>query len=283
VPLPELGDCPDGQYYDEESGECKVKVTDVYFVNGVWNSAKDAEHSAELLNIAYREKLGDSYKNEVFLFDYAYNYSEGLINDMLEVIAQKVQESGDPDILDITPFEILLTILSSGNAIGNIVLEQIAEEIAVMIAKHDEASNLSEMLARFNGSLSEGRRVILVAHSQGNLFATQAMELYNLTDLKDSIGMIGVASPASHLAANSHSSYWTAHDDRVINALRLFSNNVLLSNIDNDPGGIIFDGRGMSNHNFKIGYFTDNLSSYAKIEQDFFDLANYLKFPKEKK
>ena len=111
--------------------------------------------------------------------------------------------------------------------------------------------------------LKESKRVMIIAHSQGNLFADRV-----LTDIKrshpeykNSIGIVSVATPAAGTPHNND--YVTAHDDLIIKALSLI-NTVLRSNINNDPG--LIDRRDVSNHYFLESYYDPTLPSYFEIK-----------------
>jgi alpha-tubulin suppressor-like RCC1 family protein len=295
VPLPTLEyECPVGEYFNEESMECKLKVTSIYYVNGILNTRADAEHGKRLLQDAYIFAAEKLHENEVFLFEVAYNYSEGVVIDLCEVIAQKTQElkeDGTIDELESTAFELLLAALIDSrikikavqHLSGDIaqLLEKLVQDAIVMALADSEASNLNEMLDMFNGDISEGWRVILIAHSQGNLFATEAMETFEGKKTAKSIGMVGVASAAGHLVGNS--TYWTTYADNVILGLRLFSNNILPSNVDNAEGLLDYLIELVTvNHSFEFGYFLPELKSREMIDRDFQSLTYSLEFPKEK-
>jgi hypothetical protein len=122
-----------------------------------------------------------------------------------------------------------------------------------------EKFNSSALIVQLGEKLKEGGRSVIIAHSQGNLFGNKTYSAL-IKEYPDQVGMIGVASPAGWEGGKNYY-YVTAHDDVVINLLRLanvltlklFVGNVLPSNTDNDvPCGHY--ARGFFNHSFHDGY-----------------------------
>ncbi|MCI5224336.1 MAG: hypothetical protein D3924_17125 [Candidatus Electrothrix sp. AR4] len=143
----------------------------------------------------------------------------------------------------------------------------------------------------YHDDLKAGRRVIVVAHSQGNLFANSVVGTVIAEDpdrFENSIGVVGVASPAGYLLKQNND-YVTADDDRVIDALRV-THYVLPSNINNDPG-VWNDYRDWPlNHGFTTSYLASELESdytlgdrtlrsRAVIDRMFLDLLAKLEYP----
>jgi hypothetical protein len=281
VPLPRL--CPEGQRLDEDTGTCEASLaTAIYFVNGVWNTEKDATKSRDLLYESYKDYLekDEINKKQLFKFELGYNYSYGLISDLLEVIAQKQRENNYR--LNLTPYDIFIFHISPINhildgiadAADAMVQLQITDYFAQVVDTERAASD--ELIGKIWTSLEDKKRVILVSHSQGNLFANQIMQTFGVSGkYAENIAMIGVASPASVTYGDTE--YWTADDDRVINILRAVRYNVLPANIDNDTG--LFDGRDWNNHGFADSYFRDEVPSKAAIDVHFKYLIRNLKFP----
>jgi hypothetical protein len=284
------GACEEGEYYDEESKTCEQKTTIIYYVNGILNSETDAASSLRLLKQAYGGYLKDEFEGERFDFEVAYNYSYGAVKDILEVIYQKQIELNYR--LDLSSYDIFLIVFAVGDLLyddfGNLTenaaalefdkisLQSIWEYYADVVARHND--NAGELNGKLGADLQSKKRAILIAHSQGNLFANQMMQAYgNDPQYRDSLAMIGLASPAA-LTFNK-TRYWTADDDRVINALRVkFSGAILPANIDNDPG-ILNDFRDTANHSFALSYFDMRLPSRQSVNAAFAAFIQTLRFP----
>ena len=63
-----------------ETNACtSVDTTEIYFVNGVWNSLAQARDGRNLLKSAYKQNLESQYPGQKFEFKLAYNYSAGKV------------------------------------------------------------------------------------------------------------------------------------------------------------------------------------------------------------
>ena len=123
-----------------------------------------------------------------------------------------------------------------GEAAGSIVLEDDADDIGSAVAALAKVtldatsaflSNIDraiqertdvneEDFATYVNALEDKKRVIVIAHSQGNLFANEAIQRVHGSndDYKKSINVFGVANPATFAVAGSN--YVSAVDDGVI-------------------------------------------------------------------
>ena len=152
-----------------------------------------------------------------------------------------------------------------------------ADEIVKAKAKALESipAVQSDHVTFYSADLLAGKRVFVVAHSQGNLFANSSLAATARIrpGQASSLAMIGVATPAARQFRDSF--YRTAHDDRVIDSLRI-TENVLPSNIDNDLDD---DRRSFSNHSFVSDYMADGLPSREGIDLELKRLAATVPFP----
>lgn len=252
-------------------------TTEIYFVNGVWNSLAQARDGRNLIKSAYKQLLEGQYSDQKFEFKLAYNYSAGKVRDLIEVIGQKLNEINDPDANQLTAAQYynLYMTAKEFDEVVPLTAKPLTTTIEEYLAgRITDSVNAASHIQKYQTDLQEGKRVLLIAHSQGNLFANQAVSAL-MNTYSSSIGMIGVASPAAITYNNS--TYYTAHDDRVIDALRLL-HNVLPSNIENDPG-LFNDPRDFSNHQFKESYFASGIASRTKIDEDVSSYMANLQFP----
>jgi predicted small integral membrane protein len=127
--------------------ECK---TDVYFGNGILTKERDAKFNAEVvLKSAIIKKLGKDYNKRIGKVSYAYNRSDGQIIDLLESLMQKVDGTG-------------LTSINKWT--------QVAALVAGLMTQEAHDSDLDLQIRQYKASIETGHRVLVVAHSQGNLF-----------------------------------------------------------------------------------------------------------------
>ena len=270
---------------DEPSVYCRSSstlTTKIYFVNGVWNTEHSSSTSLWLIKQAYKQRLNEEYPNQSFDFRLAYNYSFSKVQDLVEVVAQKEQELGlESD--ELTPRQYLALYMSA-----QVYEDESDEDLPPILrsrllsvtmedyfaAQFTESVNADEIMQIFRNDLLEGARLLVFAHSQGNMYVGEAIHAL-MGEYSANINMVGIASPAKE--AYNGSDYFTAHDDRVINNLKSYYE-VLASNIDNDPG-VFNDNRDVSNHQFAPSYFAENLASRSLIDDAFFRRLAILQFP----
>jgi len=123
---------------------------DVYFGNGILTKEKSAKDNAKLLENSIKQKFGlDYYHKHIGKVDYAYNHTEGQIADLIESAKQ------------ITNLQEWLDKLS-------ILFKKTKKNIHYL--------DLKLQVDKYEASIKKGHRVLVVAHSQGNLFAHEAFE-----------------------------------------------------------------------------------------------------------
>ena len=123
---------------------------DVYFGNGILTKEKDAIDNALLLRDTIKQKYGLKYYHKhIGKVDYVYNQTRGMALDLFESTYQVI---GKQDLID---------------------------KLYKMIEKDRETIHqldLSLQVDKYENSIKRGHRVLVVAHSQGNLFAHEAYE-----------------------------------------------------------------------------------------------------------
>jgi hypothetical protein len=263
---------------DSEAVPCDdVKTTVIYYGNGVGNTYAQANYSRMLLYQAYKSELQQFYPEQRFVFKIAYNHTRGVLSDVVEVIGQKLNEIENPAATEYAAAELFLLYMAAKDykLLNPAVCIPVATAIEEYFAgRLSNAVDALSHIQKYSTDLQEGARVLLIAHSQGNLYANQALGTL-LDTYPGNIGMIGVASPAGMI--HSGTTYHTAHDDRVIDALRLI-HEVIPSNVENDPG-LIFDPRDISCHAFGQSYFSKGLASRDLIDDDLWYNMEILQFP----
>ena len=272
---------------DAQQSECLAgDTTSIYFINGINTKLPAAELLRRKIEAAYKTMLKTANEDQQFDFLLSYNRTRGLSSDLLEVFRQKVDELEMSPKISIESFFWLFLVSTKIN-ISNLemTLRQVAELrdtiTSFLTGRLPATVDVSNHTQKFQNDLMEGKRVFLIPHSQGNLFANTAVSSLIATNSSyaNSIGMIGVASPASRVVNNSP--YVTANDDRIINGLRLAFPNTLPSTIDNDPGNIDndTDKRDIFNHSFLKSYFKSGLASRAEINRSVTNAMSDLDFP----
>ena len=194
------------------SDACKL---DVYFGNGVWNTRKQAEESKKELRKFMLKHNPDRFliaeEDTTYSFNVAYNKGEGTTDDLLETFWQ-LHESGQ--VGDFY-FGFITRILDVANILSHEEEEDYRSRMAAIAAK--AYTNTQEILQLYRDtSLSNNNNVLLVAHSQGNLFANDAYSFLT-DDEKKRFQVVGVGVPADHIATGND--YVTFTFDYVIQAV----------------------------------------------------------------
>ena len=245
--------------------ECEANYCDfntyVFFGNGMLNDHSDATTSKNRLEIKMRS-AGDLPEDK-WAFDLSYNYDEE-ISSFFEVFRQRMGDQAS-----------LYWRLLGNLEVAPDWFQTMAQDVGGSFDRFEAVvdSDLSRHVQRYQGLLMEGNRVLVVAHSQGNLYANAAYtNLANDSRMSmDAFGIVSVANPASYVAGNG--SYYTLVSDLVIALVRTvfpstLSGNVVNTNADND----------WTNHGFIDSYLNGNQTG-PMIINSALSQANSLSWP----
>lgn len=199
------------------SGPALAAPSAIVFVNGIQNSFDDSVASMQVLKSNMKAKKLD--KN--YVYGNAYNASNGFFSDMWQVFQQKKNESQDA--------KDFWRLIDGGSAKAGWMNQAIYDKYLNAFST-SSMPELPEHLKVYRQYLAEERKLVLVAHSQGNLYANaeQNMLISGPVTMQGKVSSVGVASPAQYLMPNS--SYITSTWDQVIGGLRLIKK-TLPSNI----------------------------------------------------
>ena len=281
------------------------RVTSIYFTNGMMATLGDAGNGRERLEREYGRRLAQGQPSSQYEFGISYNSTtQNLADDVRRAVLQKAAQEqwllSSHNIKSwarglarqIAAGETLDRMLEAAKkyfpnleltqddltGVANAALEHFA-----LLTEVDPAT-VDTHVECYLRNLGEGKRVVVVAHSQGNLYANDAIDAVAETTPEGgaSIAVVGVATPAARIAGD-RSGHVTAKDDVVINALRAIPGaTVLKGNVDNDPG-VAGDRRDFWNHAFGRSYFDAGLASRAMIDALMNVLATELPFPNEER
>ncbi|MFT7823637.1 MAG: hypothetical protein ABXS92_02635 [Sulfurimonas sp.] len=160
-------------------------------------------------------QLDPQKEGETYRFGHAYNPSRGTIDDLIETFWQ-IKESGQ--ISDGYFFAIYSALAAESNG------DEFLQKLQTIISNYNSDVNAMYQLYT-NASFNQKHNVLLVAHSQGNLFGNKMYTLLN-EDQKAKFRMVSVATPANSVAGSGP--YATASGDYVINPIP----GALSSNVD---------------------------------------------------
>jgi len=144
---------------------------DLYYANGIMMQDSEAE-SDEIWRMRVQAllKKHPNYYKRIGKVDVAYNISHGMVADMWEAFLQKVDLEPDFAIgwLGFKEFIGRMTPLEA----GKYFIE--ALEFANAYVGRD---TLNEQVEKYKKSIKNGHKVLLVAHSQGNLFTNEVYKI----------------------------------------------------------------------------------------------------------
>lgn len=226
---------------------CKAAGYTLGFFNGMWNTRADAKNGLDLLlAVTPSQYNGSTVSGEVF-----YNHTgcgrpgSSCLEDIAEVFEQRAQELDSTGTLG-SRLEYFWESIGAGDAslTGQIeslfqaaaslfadlrakVIAQIATSIAYSLSNSSPTSaDYAAQNTRLDALATEGQMLLLVGHSQGNLFLNQAYD-----HILPTIGSSGVTAvqiaPASPTLRGP---YLLADIDLVINALRIQGSSTVPAN-----------------------------------------------------
>lgn len=223
----------------------------IIFVNGVFNDdvgwAGGVGETYRLYRI-YQQGPGGNSVPEWEVFGVR-NHTYGL-GDLPETLWQKAVESSSDKKQQKAKFQSLVsgywqiladtavasTVAGSPVAVLNptstsISIAEVAQLLGAKWVNGTTNQDIAPMVSTVRGRLAAGYRVVLVAHSQGNLFANAVYDQLTATE-KLSVGIVSIANPGSHVSSGD--GYVSVENDRVMNWLRLLYS-VLPGNAVNTP------------------------------------------------
>lgn len=248
----------------ESATFCQNLITDetvVVFGNGIMNTEDDAKESRIALEDILRATLSPQEFSKL-KFDLAYNKSYGFFQDLYESAKQKLGAEN--------------VITSFWRWMGNqeVMPDVLQEKVKTLATQFDFATrvapeDLSNHVLLYRTSMLEGKKVLIVAHSQGNFFANAAYEKLftgdNALTSSQSLGIVSVATPANFTAGDGP--YTTLTEDLMIKTIALTTPIGILpprpSNITNiGSGAVSSDWKG---HGFIDEYTAEGSRSVVRI------------------
>ncbi|MEI2774343.1 MAG: hypothetical protein V9G98_27825 [Candidatus Competibacter sp.] len=193
------------------SNFCSEKDTTIYFENGIWADRFTAGIDLKELENAVKTAVSPEQFDKIG-FDLAYNTTDGRIADLLEAFVQSISS-------DVTLFwRTLATLVPMPASLRDNMLSQAAaiDEAAIL-----NRQDVADHVAHFKNTILEGKKALVVSHSQGNFFVNQ--EYFGLSaPEKSSFGIVAVANPATNVATGGP--HVTLVEDLVIEAIILAKN-----------------------------------------------------------
>jgi hypothetical protein len=237
---------------------CDQKESIVFFGNGVKMLKKNADDSKKIIKNRLMMVLPPE-EFELLGFDIAYNDTHGLPLDLLESSVQLL--SGN--IRGFWHFLLRLAPVPDWFTDKFILLSSMLDYSALVTT-----DSLKDHVTKYKSAIAEGKKIILVGHSQGNMFGNQA---YNLLDSHErlSFGMVAVANVDNNVLGNAtaEATYTTLIDDRVISALIAIQLNLPTSPMDPNTENLTVSEDAWG-HSFIDSYMVKGSVSETQITGD---------------
>lgn len=253
-------------YSQANIAQCPDRV--IYYINGILNTPRAAKISASMLRRAYKAEHPDD--TNIPLVQHYHNPSGGALSDIAEAFSQR---TGLTIARAIRMFKGLEPVPVGFQPSYVEALSQAAIDSTVT---HPEVSNA--ILSDVSKLIRKGARVVVVGHSQGNLFANVLMVGLNGRE-REAVAQVGVAVPASRLE-HAYAAHVTLAEDLVISLIPLTlspttSNGYSLAEI-------FLEGRS-AGHSFDFAYLDDkrpsNTAVIRAIDQTFERLTKFQDAP----
>ena len=258
------------------------------FFNGVQTTPDEADVALQ----EFQRLYGKADTGGPIRYERLYNYSNGF-EDFVETFEQRLLEQ---DGLLAGRFELFFEALNGDGPWWNQITDtvsstagilsgfvdwyqaQVVQKLTTLFANPPTEVNYQEHRVRLDNILLEGRKLLLVAHSQGNLFANAAYT-HALTKVDAaSVKLVHIA-PASPIVNGPHT---LADLDLVINGLRLAGSVPPVT--DNIPGYLLrppgVNGkRDILGHGLLEIYLNQQLNVSQRITTHVQDALRTLKAP----
>ncbi|MCP4023081.1 MAG: hypothetical protein GY729_14665 [Desulfobacteraceae bacterium] len=225
--------------------------TYVFFGNGVLNDVQSTASSARMLKHKLRQHVDGTNLEGRIRVASSHNPTIGAIGDLLEAHKQNLQ----------TSWIQFWLILSGLNPMPDYFQQKLID-ITNSVKDDIVQGNVPELqyhIDTYNNLLSDCKKVVVVPHSQGNLFANIAYSKID-EDAKDSFGIVAVATPDSYVAGDGP--YTTLDEDYIIGAIPF----AMDSNLDNFFGPI--NTNEITGHYFGRSYMLEGYPAETKILDD---------------
>jgi hypothetical protein len=238
---------------------------DVAFFNGVGNSEADAFASMKATQAAIEQTQNngglDVFDSEPVQYEVMYNHTQGSALDVAEVFIQRAHEVDPTGQVGTNFFYLFWEGLQQGppqtygsvassnadflSAFRNFVNGAITADVtalAALFTNPPTQSDYADQETQLTAAANAGLKLLLVAHSQGNLFVNHGYEFILPSVGTARMKVIHVA-PAS---VTVHGPWLLSGNDLVINGLRLVvgANAILANNMDPPIAAIDPTGHG---------------------------------------
>lgn len=223
------------------------KNISIFFGNGMFTDRDVADSGLAKLQI----KLKDSLSSQTVDYqkvDYAvsYNQNEFWALQLLEVAVQQ----------NIDNWSSFWNFLA-GVEIAPDWFQEAMGDVATSFDRFSYVvdGDLQNHVQKYRAEISEGKKVLVVSHSQGNFYSNRAYGNVN----SNSFGIVSVATPANQVAGGG--SYMTLTNDLVMHSVRIIDPLTLPANFTNTN-----DSGDWTGHGFIESYLNGDITGPKLVE-----------------
>ena len=248
---------------------CDQKDTVIFFGNGIKSLKRDAHDSIESVKKQIKTELPPE-EFAVLEFDVSYNGTHTLPLDLLESTIQIL--TGNTSRFWRLFFG--LEIMPDWFADKFILLASVLDKSALVTT-----DSLRDHVNTYRTAIAEGKKVVLVAHSQGNLFGNQAFSLLNSRE-KQSFGLVSVANVDNNVLGNNtaEAPYSTLINDKVI--IAIIASQIVLPSKPMAPNTEnLAESEDSLGHSFIDSYMVEGSVSETQITGDIVSVLGNLATP----
>lgn len=200
---------------------CDPKPIVFAFFNGVQTTPEEARHALEKMKSLYGEYVYPDTAQKI-QYEVMYNYTKGF-EDFVETFQQRFQEQGVINQAERkVRYELFFQVLKGGGnwldklkTVSFVYQESIGIWIKLITVSAQKtlsdlskpniitSQNYAEHTSRIDNWIIEGKKMLFVAHSQGNLFANAAYDYARKKVGAESVKVVHIA-PASLILNGPH-------------------------------------------------------------------------------
>lgn len=228
----------------------------IFSVNGVLTDAGGAQENSDILEERYLAAFPSELTGPRFKVLHNPSGKKLLVGaggaiDFIEVLMQQTGLGISRLIRWVMGLELIAEPYNT--AIGQIMSN------AAVSGYNADFTTLNNMLLRINADINQGSKVLLVAHSQGNLWANSTISLVNNTTARAALAQVGVAVPDSRLEKSSVA-HITLTEDFAIRPIPF----ALPANVTNGYSFLNILSRTLG-HNYGSAYMDSGSPSESRI------------------
>jgi hypothetical protein len=208
-------------YAQTNTNPCEPKPIVFAFFNGVQTTEDQAYEALNKMKALYGESMPSSTNGEKIQYELMYNYTKGF-EDFVETFDQRLKEHIKVNDDEYMRYELFFQAIKGNgswldklknripayaNLFANlpILIRAAATKALVSLSGTtiNTSQNYAEHTARIDNWAMEGRKMLFVAHSQGNLFANAAYDYTKAIVGEQSVKVVHIA-PASVVLNGPH-------------------------------------------------------------------------------